>query len=95
MKDQGIPSGEYASLILEFSLEYGGGRDAPEIRFMHHVASQFGCSKVLGETFLECLDQDIFPRQNEHAPLAANSFGIVQPLCRESGRWDREALVEE
>ena len=39
MEDQGIPSSGYAKVILDFTLEFGGGPDAPEIRFMHNSAS--------------------------------------------------------
>ena len=33
MEDQGILSSGYAATILDFTLEYGGGPDAPAIRF--------------------------------------------------------------
>ena len=38
MKDRGIPSGAYADIILEFALQYGGGNNGSEIKFMHDVA---------------------------------------------------------
>ncbi len=53
MADAGIPSGEYADVIIDFAIEFGGGFEAPEIKFMHNVARQLGCSRVLGADVLD------------------------------------------
>ena len=38
MEDLAIPCVSYARVTLDFSLDFGGGVDAPAIRFMHNVA---------------------------------------------------------
>ena len=55
MADQAIPSSAYARTILDFTLEYGSGQRAPEIRFMHDVASELRCIASLGEAFWAAL----------------------------------------
>ena len=69
MKDRGIPSGEYADTILEFALEYGGGKDGSEIKFMHDVACHFGCSNVLGESFWTAVTKTVFADRTSMFPL--------------------------
>ena len=49
MEALAIPCASYADVILDFVLDFGGDVDAPEIRFMHNVAQQFGASKTLGQ----------------------------------------------
>ena len=68
-KDRGIPSADYADIILEFALEYGGGNDGSEIKFMHDVACHFGCSNVLGETFWTAVTKTVFADKTRMFPL--------------------------
>ena len=69
MNDRGIPSVAYADIILEFALEYGGGNDGSEIKFMHDVACHFGCSNVLGETFWTAVTKTAFADKTRMFPL--------------------------
>ena len=69
MQDRGIPSGEYADIILEFALKYGGGKDGSEIKFMHDVACHFGCSNVLGESFWTAVTKTVFADRTSMFPL--------------------------
>ena len=57
MEDRGTPSSPYGEVILDFALQYGGGKDSSDIKFTHDVASHFGCSNVFGETFWNAVTQ--------------------------------------
>ena len=77
MEDQGIPSSGYAATILDFTLEFGGGPDAPEIRFMHNVASEFGCNRTLGESFWTAVTRTAFFDKTSMHPM----LRIALMLC--------------
>ena len=60
VRSMGVPCAHYASVILEFVCTYGGGVDAPQVRFMNDVATQFQCNVIVGETFWTSLTQTPF-----------------------------------
>ena len=41
-------------------MEYGGGNDGSEFKFMHDVACHFGCSNVLGGTLWTAVTKTAF-----------------------------------
>ena len=88
MKDRGIPSGEYADIILEFALEYGGGKDGSEIKFMHDVACHFGCSNVLGESFWTAVTKTVFADRTSMFPL----LRVALCLCNLSAEQVQDGI---
>ena len=87
MKDRGIPSGQYADIILEFALEYGGN-DGSEIKFMHDVACHFGCSNVLGETFWTAVTKTVFADRTSMCPL----LRVALCLCNLSAEQVQDGI---
>ena len=90
MLDQGIPAGPYARVILDFALEYGGGAQVPELKFMHNVASQFGCSRVLGETFWTALTRTSFSDKTSLYPL----LRVALALCNLSAEKTEDGIAK-
>ena len=90
MLDQGIPAGPYARVILDFALEYGGGAQVPELKFMHNVASQFGCSRVLGETFWTALTRTSFSDKTSLYPL----LRVALALCNLSAEKTEDDIAK-
>ena len=95
MKDRGIPSGAYADIILEFALEYGGGNDGSEIKFMHEVACHFGCSNVLGETFWTAVTKTVFAGKTRMFPLLRVALCLLQYVCFTSSGWHWQVAGEK
>jgi hypothetical protein len=46
-----LPCSSYAKVILDFVLMYGGGANAPQIRFMDDFSKMFQCKVILGELY--------------------------------------------
>ena len=90
MQDRGIPSGEYADIILEFALEYGGGKDGSEIKFMHDVACHFGCSNVLGESFWQAVTKTVFADRTSMFPL----LRVALILCNLSASQVQDGIAK-
>ena len=90
MLDQGIPAGPYARVILDFALEYGGRAQIPEFKFMHNVASQFGCSRVLGETFWTALTRTSFSDKTSLYPL----LRVALALCNLSAEKTEDGIAK-
>ena len=77
VRAMGIPCAEYASVILEFVCTYGGGADAPQVRFMNDVATQFQCNVMLGETFWTALTQTKFHSKTSKFPFLRVAIGLA------------------
>ena len=45
------PCAPYASTILEFVINYGGGKGAPQIKLADSIAKQYNITVALGEPF--------------------------------------------
>ena len=90
MQDRGIPSGEYADIILEFALQYGGGKDGSEIKFMHDVACHFGCSNVLGESFWTAVTKTVFADRTSMFPL----LRVALCLCNLSASQVQDGIAK-
>ena len=64
-----VPSSKYASTLLEFVLNYGGGEDAYLIAFMDSVSKQFGCNATMGQTYWESVTTATFNSKTKFFPL--------------------------
>ena len=94
LKDRGIPSGAYADITLEFALEYGGGTNGSEIKFMHDVACHFGCSNVLGDTFWTAVAKTAVCRQNKDVSIVESCTLSLQSVCSENLGWHWQDVGE-
>ena len=93
MEALAIPCALYADVILDFVLDFGGGVDAPEIRFMHNVAQQFGASKTLGQQYWAALAKTNFPHQAQCCPLLRVALALVNLSAHDSHVEDNIARL--
>ena len=77
VRSMGVPCAHYASVILEFVCTYGGGADAPQVRFMNDVAIQFQRNVILGETFWTTLTNTPFSDKTSKFPFLRVALGLA------------------
>ena len=71
-----LPCSSYGKVLLDFVKLYGGGAEAPQIRFMDAVAKQFRCNQVLGETFWNAITYTMFSDKTSYYPMTRVALGL-------------------
>ena len=77
VEDLCLPCAPYAATLIQFVSEYGGGPDAPQIRFLDSVAKAFECNVVLGSTMWHALTYTRFFDQTRTYNFLRQALALV------------------
>ncbi len=75
--DQGVPCESWAKDILKFVQTYGGGDNAPCIRFLDDVSKQFQCNSSLGPVIWNALVSVEFYDKTKLYALTRTAIALV------------------